>query len=72
MRDDAPTPRYGRLDYAPLVALLLFWATSGLLGALTIAGQGGGLRHLALGVVTLPALVGIARAALRIRRVRRG
>jgi hypothetical protein len=72
MRENASTSQYRRLDYAPAVALLLFWATSGLLGALTIAGQGGGLRHLALGGVTLPALGWIAQAALRIRRARRG
>jgi hypothetical protein len=72
MRENANRSAHRRLDYAPLLALVLFWATSGLSGALTIARQGEELSHLALGVVTLLALVCIALAARPIRRARRG
>jgi cytochrome b len=56
------------LDLAPLAALLGVWTLAGLLSALAVAEAEGSLRHVALGVVTLPSLVLIGRAAGRIWR----
>ena len=56
------------LDLAPLAALLGVWLLAGLLSALAVAEAEGGLRHVALGVVTLPSLVLVGRAAARIWR----
>jgi len=55
-------------DYAPALALLGMWATGGLLSALAVVQAEGDLRHLALGVVTLPSLVLIVRAIRRVTR----
>ena len=55
------------LDYAPAVALLGVWALAGLGGALGVAQVSGDLRHLVLGVVTVPSLVLIARAMRQVR-----
>ncbi len=52
----------------PAVALLGVWSLGGLGGALEIARVSGDLRHLALGVVTLPSLVLIVAAMRRSRR----
>ena len=60
------------LDYAPALALLGMWAVAGLGGALVIAQADGDLRHLALGVVTLPSLVLIGLALRRERRAQSG
>jgi hypothetical protein len=48
--------------YAPAVALLAFWVLAGLASAITVARADGSLRHPALGIVTLPFLVLVARA----------
>jgi hypothetical protein len=57
------------LDIAPLVALLGVWALGGLASALVVVQAEGSLRHLALGIVTLPALVLVGQA---LRRAWRG
>lgn len=63
-------PHAERLDYLPPIVLLLFWAIAGLAGAVSVARADGDLRHLLLGVVTLPALVLIALALRRVARAR--
>ena len=55
------------LDLAPLIALLGVWLLAGLVSAATVARAEGTFRHLALGVVTMPVLVMIGRAAWRLR-----
>jgi hypothetical protein len=51
-----------RFEHGPAIALLGVWLLAGLAGALAVAEVEGDVRHLALGVVTLPSLALIVRA----------
>jgi hypothetical protein len=52
----------------PAVALLGVWSLGGLAGAIEVARVSADVRHLALGVVTLPSIVLIVVAMRRSRR----
>ena len=55
------------LDLLPLLALGVVWLVAGLASAVTVAVAEGHIRRVALGLVTLPALLAIARAVRVVR-----
>jgi hypothetical protein len=62
-----PVTRHRAFDLLPLAALLGVWLVAGLASAVTVAVAEGHIRHVALGIVTLPALLAITRAVRVVR-----
>ena len=61
----APSNVKKRLDYFPLVSLFCFWFFGAVLGSLQI----GDPAHIVLGLVTIPAVVLMLLAALKVRKL---